>query len=92
MQRWLEPSTAMETADPLDTDFAWFEAHRDQLVRKYEGLYVAIVEGKVIDHDRSFAALAQRVFRREGMRPVLMPRVTRTETVVRVRSPRRSRA
>ena len=95
MQRSLGSKAApdsAELADPLAGDFAWLEAHRDRLVRKYEGLYVAIVNGEVIDHDSDFSALAQRVFRRGGVRPVLMPRVTRAAPVVHLRSPRRKRA
>lgn len=93
MAQFVTPQAmAGRNASPLDKDFVWYEAHRQQLCRRYEGFYVAIVNGGVIDHDRDFAALAERTFDREGMRPVLMPKVTRGESTVRVRSPRRPHA
>jgi hypothetical protein len=92
VRRCLGANTTTELGDCLEADFAWFAAHRERLLPKYEGDYVAIIDGKVIDHDRSFAALAERVFHREGMRSVFIPKVTRAEPVVRVHSPRRRRA
>jgi hypothetical protein len=89
MVRSLAPGDVASEDGPLAADFAWYEAHRQALVRRYEGSYVAIVGGKVIDHDRDFAALAERVFARVGQRPVLMPKVAREAAVVRARSPRR---
>jgi hypothetical protein len=76
-----------EASVDLAADFAFYEAERGELERRYPGEYVAIVERAVVDHDASFEALAARVFRKHGTRPVCMPLVGRTE--VRVRSPRR---
>lgn len=66
----------------------WFEANRARLLRRYRDQYVAIDRNRVIDHDRDFDALAQRVFARLGPRPVFIPKVTAEERVVRVPSPR----
>jgi hypothetical protein len=77
-----------ESPGDLTRDFAFYEARRSELERKYPGEYVAIIDGAVEDHDPSFAAIAARVFRKHGVKPVCMPLVGRT--AVRVRSPRRS--
>ncbi len=72
----------------LDESMRWFEANRARLLRRYRDQYVAILGGRVIDHDRDFDRLARRVFSRVGNRPVCIPKVTPAERVVRVPSPR----
>lgn len=72
----------------LSEDMAWFKKNRARLGAKYTDEYVAIVGQKVIDHDAEFGPLAQRVFGKLGRRPVFMPRCTREERVVQLRSPR----
>jgi hypothetical protein len=71
---------------------SWYEKHRRDLLRRHAGEYIAVVDRRVLDHDRDFAALAERVFARLGVRPVFMPRVEDGEARARVRSPRRARA
>jgi len=77
-----------EAGQDLVSDLAFYEEHRAELERKYPDEYVALIERAVVDHDPSFEALAARVFRKHGPRPVCMPLVGRA--VVRVRSPRRA--
>ena len=79
--------------DPLDNDvevaMKWYARNRPRLVRRYNGQFVAILGRRVLDHDRDFGALAERVFKRVGVRSVFMPRVQPREERVHVRSPRR---
>jgi hypothetical protein len=82
---------ADDRADDLHRDIAWYRKERPQLLRRYRGEYVAIIDGAVVDHGRDFGALATRVFTRFGNRNVYMPRVQPDEPVARIRSPRRSR-
>jgi len=74
--------------DILADDIAWYQRNRSKLLQRYRGEYVAIVDRAVVDHDRDFNALAERVFGRFGYRSIYMPRVQREEVVVRIRSPR----
>ncbi len=76
-----------EARDDLTASMRWYERNRRKLLRRYRGEYVAILSGKVLDHDRDFHALASRVFGRLGPRPVFMPKVTAEERVVRLPSP-----
>jgi hypothetical protein len=78
------------TADSLRADTAWFEKNRRELEREYAGEYIAIVDQRVVDHDREFDPLARRIFEQYGVRPICMPKVGRRE--IRVRSPRRVRS
>jgi hypothetical protein len=80
--------------DDLDDEMRWYARNRDKLVREYDGEYVAILGNRVLDHDQSFEALAQRVFTAQGARNIFMPRVSAADRPLRVRSPRvaRSRA
>jgi len=77
--------------DDLHDDIAWYRKQRPQMLRRYAGEYLAIVDMAVVDHGRDFAALATRVFARFGQRNVYMPRVQPEPPVARIRSPRRSR-
>lgn len=77
--------------DELRASMAWYARNRAHLLERHRGEYVAIVDRKVIDHDREFEALASRVFESVGVRPVYMPRVQDGEKPLRVRSPRRVR-
>ena len=82
-----------ENADGDDSEalrdaMRWYEKNRPRLLSRHRGEYIAIVERRVIDHDRDFEALADRVFTRLGLRSVFMPRVEAGEPRARVRSPR----
>jgi hypothetical protein len=76
----------------LETSARWFEQNRSRLLRGYANRYIAIVSERVVDDDASWEVLAERVFRRFGVRPVFMPRVEPGERVARLRSPRRARS
>lgn len=78
-------------ANDLDEDMVWYRKNRSRLLRRYRGQYVAIIDGRVVDHDGEFGALAGRVFKRFGNRNIYMPRVQTSEPVVRIRSPRIAR-
>lgn len=81
----------MEERDPfapIRKDMAWYEQHKEALLEQYEGQYIAILDGRVIDADNSFHKLAERVFSKLGYRSVFMPRVERHPRQVWLRSPR----
>lgn len=80
-----------EELAPLSKDMAWYEANKRKLVRRYSGQYVAIVDGHVVDHDKEFAPLAQRVYKRFGVRAVFMPKVVPEQRVVHLPSPQLAR-
>lgn len=69
----------------------WYERHRGELLARYRGEYLAVIDREVVDHDRDFSALAARVFARHGTQPVFMPRVQERDEPARMRSPRRVR-
>ena len=69
-----------------------FRQLHPELVKQYLGRYVALHQGKVVDHDENFQALHQRIRRRFGRQPVLLRRVTpEPERVLVIRSPRLER-
>ncbi len=47
--------------DEHDKNWPWFEEHYDELVRKFDGEFVAVHEQKVVDHDRELSALMNRI-------------------------------
>jgi hypothetical protein len=76
----------------LHAEMAWYEAQKQNLLRRYRGEYLAIAHKKVIDHDKEFGPLARRVFKRLGVRPVFMPMCVDGERVVTIPSPRVAKA
>lgn len=82
------PTEEQPPEPDLEADWAWYEAHRNDLAAGYSDEYVAIVDGQVVDHDPEFAALAPRVFTRYEQRSVLMPRCVPNGRTVNLPSPR----
>jgi len=69
-------------------DLEWFQANRKRLARRYRNEYIAIINRRVVDHDRDFGSLAMRVFAKYGYRSIAIPLVTAEEPVAHIRSPR----
>ncbi len=93
LERYLTDNreTPPDELEPLAKDMAWYEANKRKLLRKYAGQYVAIVDGNVVDHDKEFAPMAQRVFQRYGVRAIFMPKVVPGRRVVHLPSPQLAR-
>ena len=72
-------------------DWAYYQANREQLLKKYLGKYVAILDRAVVDSDDEFASLAGRVYAKHGYRPVVMTQVETEPRVVTIPSPRFAR-
>ncbi len=81
------PEVQADDLSPIAKDMAWYEANKPKLLRRYEGEYVAIIDGKVVDHNKEFGPLAGRVFKKYGVRAIFMPQVVRGERVVNIPSP-----
>jgi predicted transcriptional regulator len=62
--------------EKIRTETQAFEQQRASLLRQYRGEYVAIHEGRVIDHDPDLRTLHLRVFARLRHTPVLLKKVT----------------
>ena len=77
--------------EAIRPDLEWFEANRQRLLRRYPNEFVAILNRTIVDHDREFAGLVQRVFAKYGVRSIAMPQVTAQERVVHLASPRIAR-
>ena len=64
---------------PLDREIAAFEHMKPELLRHYEGKYVAILDGTVQDADADKQELVRRVYPRFGMVTMLIRQVLREE-------------
>jgi len=66
-----------------------FRAMHAELVQQYRGEYVAVHDGKVVDHDEDICALNRRIRTRYGSRAVLLQQVTeRPEIELVIKSPK----
>ncbi|MEZ4677791.1 MAG: DUF5678 domain-containing protein [Caldilineaceae bacterium] len=84
-------SGAVETDqwDPIDREVAAYEALHASLLKRYANQYVAIYQGKLIDHDRDKLALFQRIEEKYPNEFVLMrPVQEQPEREFYFRSPR----
>lgn len=62
--------------EKIRTETEAFNAQVKMLRAKYAGQYVAIHQGKVIDHDSDLRTLHLRVYEQVGRTPVLLKQVT----------------
>ncbi len=86
-----EDTPGEPSASGLRESRDWFERNRRALLARHRGEYVAVIDREVVDHDREFSPLAERVFARHAGRPVFIPRVRERDEPARLRSPRRVR-
>lgn len=50
-----------DSADPIDTEIAAFRELHPVLLKRYPNQYVAIYQGKLVDHDANKIALLDRI-------------------------------
>ena len=74
--------------DILEIEKKIFEQKKEELLKQYEGKYIALVDGLVIDSDIDFSELAKRVYATYGYRAIFMTRVIRNEKSHKISSPK----
>jgi hypothetical protein len=47
--------------DEHDKNWSWFEEHYNELVKKFDGEFVAIHDQRVVDHDKELSVLMKRI-------------------------------
>jgi hypothetical protein len=73
----------------IDAEAEAFRRKHARLRAKYLGCYIAMHNGRVVDHDRDLSALNRRIRKQFGKTPVLMRLVeAEPERVLVFRSPR----
>ena len=56
-------------------------------IKRYQGKYVAVVDGDLVDFDSDKAAMVMRVVRKYGYRPIYADRVSEEKEYVEFSSP-----
>lgn len=86
---WLGDSQEDAQLAQIEQEQRAYEAQHRQLLEAYPGQYVAMINGRVIDHDADRAALGRRVRARYGNAPVLITPVRQeTRQTIVIRRPR----
>ena len=86
----LERDEEAEKAALFEAEKKTFWALREQLLAQYEGQYVAIHQGRVVDHDADKLRLGLRIYQRFGYLPIYVQLVSRQGLPVKwLASPRR---
>jgi len=68
---WLNNNEMIEIEKRL------YEEKKDEYLETYEGEYIALQNGEVIDHDCSFSVLAGRVYAKHGYKAIFFPFVSK---------------
>jgi hypothetical protein len=84
----VEKPVIPEDINMLELAQKYYEEHRESLLRKYEGRYIAILNNKVIGSGKNFSKLAQRVYKKYGYQTIYMPFVEAKKKIVKIPSPR----
>ena len=66
----------------------YFQENTAQILGKYKGEFIAILDNAVVDHDTEFSELAKRVCEKFGYQSIYMPFVESEPRVLRIPSPR----
>ena len=75
--------------EKIEAEAQFFERQKESLLKTYRGEYVAVHQGRVIDHDPDLRTLHLRVFSQFGHMPVLLRQVVEEpERELTFRSPR----
>lgn len=72
----------------IEIEKKMFDIKKEEYLPDFEGKYIALENGKLLDSDIDFSALAKRVYEQHGYRPIFMPLVTKDERKYRIRSPK----
>ena len=85
-----EPELLAEHRGILEMEYKAFLEMREKLLEdeRYEGKWVAILDGELIDCDEDGSVLAKRVYEKHGYRPILIERIIEKERPLRFPSPR----
>lgn len=76
----------------MQEEKARFQAMLPDLLTRYENQYVALYQGKIVDHDQDKIALALRLDKTHPNTAVLIQKVTaESEPILRMPSPRLTR-
>lgn len=75
--------------DDMQREESHYRRLHAELVKQYLGLYVAIYQGQVVDHDQELAAIADRLRQTHPDETVFVRKVElQPERLIRARSPR----
>jgi hypothetical protein len=66
----------------------YYEKNLENLVERYSGKYIAILNNEVVDSDKDFSNLAKKVYEKYGYQTIYMPFVDVKKKVFKIPSPR----
>ena len=75
--------------DKLVQEQIHFERQHSQLLLQFEGEYIAMHNGQVIDHDKNLRDLHLRVAEQHGRTPILLKQVTESMDMHLIDRPKR---
>ena len=83
-----EKPVILEDVKVLELAQRYYETHKESLLKKYGGKYIAILNNRVVGSDKDFSKLAQSIYKKYGYQTIYMPFVEAKRKVVKIPSPR----
>jgi hypothetical protein len=68
-----------------------YEDKKEECIEKYEGKYIALLNGELLDSDVAISELSKRVYEKYGYIAILMQLVCRRSKPYRISSPKFNR-
>lgn len=59
----------------IEQDVEYFERNRSELIKRYNGKYIAVLDGQVIGDNPDLSLLANEIYGKYGLREILIRRV-----------------
>ncbi|MEA1995782.1 MAG: DUF5678 domain-containing protein [Campylobacterota bacterium] len=84
----IEKPVIPEDINVLELAQKYYEEHKESLLRKYEGKYIAILNDKVLGSGKNFSEFAQRIYKKYGYQTIYMSFVEAKKKIVKIPSPR----
>jgi len=70
---------ALTDEDIILGEMKLYDQNKAEYLTKFEGKYITMLNGTVLDSDPDFSNLATRVYKKYGYQAIYMPLVTRRE-------------
>lgn len=68
-------------------DIVWYKENKDEILRNFEGKFIAILDRRIVDSDKNFENLIARLFKILPYQDIYIPFVERKERIIEIPSP-----
>jgi len=82
------PKVSVTDNEIIDAERARYEQNKSKYLHRYEGKYIALINGEVVGSAIKFSNLAKKIYSKYGYRAIFMIRVEEKERQYKMASPK----